>query len=187
MKKFFLIAMMVLAVFALASCATSNAQGSATPISSSADNWWDNPPADTAEFHYATGYAKGSTLQTSREWAKTNANNELAQWVKNSVEVITVTYTQDAGEVSQEGNNMQALQAFEQVAKQQASAILNGVQYKFQTMEDGGVFVLAALPIGAAAEEVKKIVNEQFTRNSAAEEAQNKMYDAVDRYFGGLN
>ena len=110
-----------------ASCASNS--GGETKFS---DNWRDNPPADTSEFHYEVGYAKGSTLQTTREWAK---------------------------------------------------ATRTGVTYKFQNMDDGGVYVLAALSIGSLAEELKSIVNESFVKNEVAEEANKTMNAAIDKYF----
>ena len=73
MKKFFLIGLTVLAVLLLASCVTAAPASNGGEVVFS-DNWWDNPPADTSEFHYEVGYAKGSTLQTSRDWAKANRN-----------------------------------------------------------------------------------------------------------------
>lgn len=97
----------------------------------------------------------------SREWAKANANSSLAQYISSSIDTIVITYVSDAGEVSKDGNNIQALQAFESVSKQNAQATLTGVTYKFQTMEDGGVYVLASLPVGELAETQRIISQEQ--------------------------
>ena len=177
MKRIIIVLFTALVVFMLASCASTASEPKFS------DNWWDNPPADTADIHYEIGYAKGSTLQTSREWAKANANTALAQYVNNAIDAIVTTYINDAGEVSQQGNNMQALQAFESVSKQRAQATLTGVTYKFQSMEDGGIYVLAALPIGPLAEEFKAQVKESFVKNAAAEEANNMMNAAIDKYF----
>ena len=177
MKKILIVLISVFVVFMMASCATA-----AAPQSNN-DAWWDNPPADTSDVHYEVGYAKGSTLQTSREWAKANANTALAQYVSNSIDAIVTTYVNDAGEVSQQGNNMQAMQAFESVSKQRAQATLTGVTFQYHTMDDGGVYVLAALPIGPLAEELKATVNESFVKNKAAEEANNMMNAAIDKYF----
>jgi len=177
MKKFFLVAMTVLAVFMLASCASSKG------VAGSADDeWWNNPPADTADYHFEVGYAEGSTVMTSRDWAKANANTALAQYVSNSIEAIVTTYVNDAGEASKEANNMQALQAFESLSKQTATAVLSGVTYKYHDTEKG-CFVLAALPIGAFADELKANVTEAFQRNKAAETANNLMNAAIDKYF----
>lgn len=180
-KTIVVILTVFLAVFMLASCA-STAPSSVTDAKPS-DDWWDNPPANTADAHYEVGYAKGSTLQTSREWAKANANTALAQYVSNTIDAIVTTYVNDAGEVSQQGNNMQALQAFESVSKQRAQATLTGVTYKFQSMDDGGVYVLATLPIGSLAEEFKEKVVETFTKNAASQEANDMMNAAIDKYF----
>lgn len=177
MKRTFLLLIVVFVVFMLASCATASSEPKVS------DNWWDNPPADTSDIHYEVGYAKGSTLQISRDWAKANANTALAQYVSNSIDTIVTTYVNDAGEVSQQANNMQALQAFESVSKQRAQATLTGVTYIFQSMSDGGVYVLASLPIGPLAEELKATVTESFVKNKAAEEANRMMNDAIDKYF----
>ena len=177
MKKISLI-LAIIAVLMLASCVSTT-----TNETKFSDNWWDNPPADTKEVHYEVGYAKGSTLQISRDWAKANANTALAQYVNNSIDAIVTTYVNDAGEVSSQGNNMQALQAFESVSKQRAQATLTGVTYKFQSMPDGGVYVLAMLPVGPLAEEFKAQVKESFIKNAAAQEANNMMNAAIDKYF----
>ena len=179
MKKVLIVLFTVLVMFMFASCASTNAGGE-TMLP---DNWWDNPPADTADVHYEIGYAKGSTLQISRDWAKANANTALAQYVSNTIDAIVTTYVNDAGEVGQQGNNMQALQAFESVSKQRAQATLTGVTFKFQSMDDGGVYVLASLPIGPLAEELKATVTESFVKNEAAEEANRMMNAAIDKYF----
>lgn len=179
MRKTIIVLFLVLAIFMFASCASTNDVGEAK----FSDDWWDNPPADTADIHYEVGYAKGSSLQISRDWAKANANTALAQYVSNTIDAIVTTYVNDAGEVGQQGNNMQALQAFESVSKQRAQATLTGVTYKFQSMDDGGVYVLASLPIGPLAEELKATVTESFVKNEAAEEANRMMNEAIDKYF----
>ena len=177
MRRIIVLLLTVLAVLALASCAST---GKSPDVSG---KWWDNPPADTADIHYEIGMAKGSTIQTSREWAKANANQALAQYVSNTVDAIVTTYLNDAGEVSQTSQNMQAMQAFESLSKQHAKATLTGVQYQFQTMDDGTVFVLASLPIGPLAEELKANVTEAFVKNDASEEANNMMNAAIEKYF----
>lgn len=182
MKRVLVVLISVLAVFMLASCVMTN--GGSEKL---ADDWWNNPPADTPEFHYEIGNAKGSTLQISRDWAKANANTALAQYVSNTVDAITTTYVNDAGEVAQDKQNMQALQAFESVSKQKAQATLTGVQYKYHEMSDGSVYVLASLPIGPLAEELKANVKEAFepfVQNEAAAEANSRMQNAIDKYFG---
>lgn len=176
MKKAILLLAVVLSVFIYVSCASLGA-------TSSSVNWWDNPPQDTAEYHYEVGYAKGSSYQVSREWAKANANSSLAQYISSSIDTIVITYVSDAGEVSKDGNNIQALQAFESVSKQNAQATLTGVTYKFQTMEDGGVYVLASLPVGELAETFKEEVKESFLKNKASSEANSMMNAAIDKYF----
>ncbi len=176
MKKLVIILLSVLMVFAFVSCASTKGSDSAV-----ADDWWNNPPADTAEFHYEVGYAKGTNLQTSRDWAKANANTAVAQYVNNTITAIVNTYSQDAGELATD--NMQALQAFESVSQQKAEAVLVGVTYKFAPQEDGSVYVLAAVPVGTYAEELKATVKETFQRNAASVAAMDAMDAAIDKYF----
>lgn len=176
MKKFLVVMLASLILFSFVGCATKTAEAPA----SNAEEWWMNPPADTAEYHYEVGFAQGTNVQTSRDWAKANANQSLAQYVSNSVESIVTTYVNDAGELAT--NNMQSLQAFESVSKQKASAMLTGVTYKFANA-DGGVYALAQLPIGPLAESLKQQMAESFQRNKASVAAMDAMENAIDRYF----
>lgn len=179
MKKNLFLVIVVLAVFMFASCASTKSSTSKV----AKGEWWDYPPEDTADVHYEVGYAKGSTHQVSRDWAKANVNTALAQYVNNAIDAIVTTYVNDAGEVTQQGNNMQALQAFENLSRQRAQATLTGVTYVYKEMEDGGVYVLASLPIGPLAEELKTRVTEAFVKNEAAVEANNMMNSAIAKYF----
>lgn len=178
MKKTIL-SMLVIAAMLLCfvGCATK-------PVEKISGDWWNNPPADTDQYHYEVGYAKGSNLMTSREWAKANANAALAQYVSNSVDSIVTTYLNDAGELAT--NNMQSLQAFESVSKQNAKAIIAGVTFQY-TEKDDGVYVLAKMPIKDFAEILKTTFAENqqtFQTNAAAIEATDKMNAAIDKYFG---
>ena len=175
MKRIVIVVCTILVVFGLVSCASTKGSGAV------AEDWWNNPPVDTADIHYEIGYAKGTNLQTSRDWAKANANTAVAQYVSNSVTAIVNTYSQDAGELATE--NMQALQAFESVSQQKAEAVLVGVTYKYAEHDDGGVYVLACVPIGTYAEELKATVKETFTRNAASVAAMDAMDEAIDKYF----
>lgn len=169
------VALFVVFLFLVVGCASTSK--SAVVV----DDWWNNPPVDTKEYHYEVGYAKGTNLQTTRDWAKANANTAVAQYVSNSVTAIVNTYSQDAGELATE--NMQALQAFESVSQQTAEAVLVGVTYKYAEQNDGGVYVLACVPVGAYAEELKATVKETFSRNAASVAAMDAMDEAIDKYF----
>ena len=144
----------------------------------SEDEWWNNPPSDTADYHYEVSYGEGSNPMTSMAWARANVNIALAQYVSNSIEAIVVTYVNDAGE----GSNMQAMQAFESISRQRTQAVLTGVTYKFHEMGKG-VFVLAALPIGDFAKELKEIVSETFSKDEAFIGEGGLMDAAIDKYF----
>lgn len=159
------------------SCATKPAE---EPVNTATEEWWNTPPADTDEIHYEVGFAKGTNLQTSRDWAKANANQALAQYVSTAVDSIVTTYVDDAGELATD--NMQSLQAFQSVSKQRAQATLTGVRYRFQ-QADEGVYALAELPIGPLAETLKQTMQESFVENKASEAAKEEMSKAIDKYF----
>lgn len=171
---FSLIALMTLFV----GCATKPAEN--TEQTSASEEWWNTPPADTDEIHYEVGFAKGTNLQTSRDWAKANANQALAQYISNTVDSIVTTYVDDAGELATE--NMQSLQAFQSVSKQRAQATLTGVRYRFQ-QADGGVYALAELPIGPLAESIRETMHESFVENKASAAAKDEMSKAIEKYF----
>lgn len=177
MKKALSLLMVLAIAFVMIGCASTQA-----PTVASADDWWNNPPADTADVHYEVGSGKGSSLQISRNKAKADANTALAQYINNSIDAIVTTYVNDAGEIGTQ--NYQAVEAFESLSKQRAQATLTGVTFKYQTMDDGTVYVLASLPIGPVAEELKANVKEAFVKNAAAAEANNMMNNAIDKYFG---
>lgn len=176
MKK--LIPVLICVLLIVVSCATSK------KTTEGFGDWWDNPPADTAEYHYEVGLSqKAATLQITRDWAKANANSALAQYVNNSIDTIVTTYSNDAGTVGEVADR-QALAAFESISKQRAQAVLTGVTYAYKTMNDGTVYVLAQLPIGEFAETLKANVTEAFVKNAAAEEANEMMNAAIEKYFG---
>lgn len=180
MKKILIALLSVAMLVCFVSCATKPAEEVKMT-----DDWWNNPPADTRDIHYEVGFAKGSNLQTSRDWAKANANSALAQYINNSIDTIVTTYVNDAGELAT--NNMQSLQAFESVSKQNAKAVLTGVTYKYQQADDG-VYVLAQLPINEFAAQLMETFaaqqTEAFKKNAAAKEANTMMNQAIDKYFG---
>ncbi len=177
MKKAQVLILVVGLVALLVGCNTTTTVG----VAVGGNDWWNNPPADTAEYHYEVGVAKASTQQISRDWAKANANSALAQYINNAIETVVLTYVNDAGEVATQ--NTQALAAFESVSKQHAMATLTGVSYKYQNDPDGTVYVLASLPINAVAEELKASLKEAFVKNEAAEEANAMMNAAIEKYF----
>lgn len=178
-KTLFALVLVMVLIFSFTSCATTAAPTEVKAVANDG-KWWNNPPADTADIHYEVGVGFGSTVQTKRDSAKASANTNLAQYINNSIDAIVTMYTNDAGS----GDNMQAVQAFESLSKQRATAILTGVTYEYGTDDDGTVYALAKLPIGPVADELKKNVSEAFVKNEAAAEANNMMNDAIKKYFG---
>ncbi len=183
MKKITLVLIVSLVLIFSFSCKSSNKNSTPDINEVFVSEWWNNPPADTSDYHYEVGTAKGSTNQISRDWAKANANTNLAQYVSNTIETIIHTYVNDAGEVANEAQNKQALEAFEQISRQRAEATLTGVSYKYQTLSDGTVYVLAALPLGKLGAEIKETVLSAFEKNDASVEANRMMNEAIDKYF----
>ena len=181
MNKIVGIFLVVLTVLLLASCATSDVSSNETQLP---DEWWNGYVPDTEELHYEIGYAKGADYMISRDWAKANARSAIAVWVSSKVTDVINTYTNNAGEVTKDGNNMQAMRAFEDTAKQVSEASLTGVVYiKFQEMADGTVFVLAAVPKEPIYEELRKKEQETFVKNGASVEANKMMNEAMDKNF----
>ena len=177
-KTTVLLAALLVLMTLFVSCATGT--GNQEQVAEAVPEWWNVPPVDTEEYHFEVGYAKGSNRQTSRDWAKANANQSLAQYVSNAIESIVNTYVDDAGELATE--NMQSLQAFQAVSQQRAKATLTGVRYEYHDTDDG-TYVLAKLPIGAFADSLRATVQEAFVENEASVTAKEAMSDAVNAYF----
>lgn len=180
MRKLFIVVSMVLLIFCVCvSCSTTKVK--ANEATTAEPEWWNNTPADTSEYHYEVDMGKGANEQISRDMAKANVNDALARYVNNTVESIVTTYVNEAGEIG--ANNTQALTAFESVSKQYANASLVGVTYEFYKRADGTMYVLAKLPIGQLAEQLKADVRDTFAKNAASEEANEMMNNAIDKYF----
>ncbi|MCQ2412002.1 MAG: hypothetical protein MJ057_03505 [Sphaerochaetaceae bacterium] len=171
MRKSIIVLVSVMLVFTLVGCKSTKVRG----------EWWNNPPMDTAEMHYEVGVAKGQTVQISREWAKANANQNLAAYINNSIEAIVTTYTNESGEIN--SDYMQAVQSFESKSKQTATATLSRVSYIFKVMDDGTTYVLAALPTDVLAQQFKDNASSSFSKTEAAEQANQMMQSAIDKYF----
>lgn len=147
---------------------------------------WVYQDMSTQDVHYAVGYAKMSNQQTSMQRAQAEARNLIAQWVNTSVEQIITTYTNDAGTDA----NRQAMDAFESLSIQNASAILSGTkQENMYIDEDGGVYIQMSIPVANVESQMYGFVEEAvaqtpFEKNEAAEEANAMMNDAIAKYFG---
>lgn len=170
MKRIAIAVMALMLVFALTSCNSTKIRG----------EWWNSPPADTEQYHYEIGVAKGQTEQISREWAKANANQNLAAYINNSIESIVITFTNESGEIN--SDSMVAVQSFESKSKQTSTATLSRVSYTYKTMEDGTVYVLAALPTDVLEQQFKQNAEESFSSVSA-DQANQMMQDAISKYF----
>lgn len=127
------------------------------------ENWWENPPRDTEEYHYEIGYGEGSNEEEAVEMAKLYANAFLAQYINCSITTM-------------KGPNYTSFES-------QSMATLVGVQYLPKIMDNGSCYVLAALPVAPYAEQMQKQMQEAFPANEASEEAKKKMQEDIDNYF----
>ena len=129
---------------------------------------WESHPKDTQEVHFAVNSGKKDTPLDSKKEAKTNVDISLVQYVNCTI----TTYA------SRNGNTMEV------TTIQKSSADLSQARYKYHIAEDGTCYVLAALPTGELAGNLKAEISTKFIKNPAAEEANKKMQEAIDKYFG---
>ena len=182
MKKALLVISMI-ALLVFASCSsTETTEVAADP---NAMPEWVYTDMSTQDVHYAVGYGKMSNQMNSIKRAQAEARTLLAEWVNIAVDEIITTYTNDAGS----GENRQAVDAFETIAKQRAQAVLSGsTQEAFWVDADGGVYVLMGIPVENVKDQMYGAVTESasqagFEKNEAAAEANAMMNAAIDRFF----
>ena len=184
MKKALLVISMI-ALLVFASCSsTETTEVAADP---NAMPEWVYTDMSTQDVHYAVGYGKMSNQMNSIKRAQAEARNAIAEWVNISVEEIITTYTNDAGSDA----NRQAMDAFETLSKQTATAVLSGAKQENMWIdEEGGVYILMSIPVENVASQfyvaaVEAIAETPFVKNEAAAEANSMMNDAIAKYFGG--
>lgn len=194
MKKIFLCLIFLALLFTTFSCSTMKPNESSVAQIPQVLGKYGIPRPDwvymdisTQDVHYVAAYGKMSTTQNSIKRAQAEAKNLLAEWVSTSVEEIIVTYVNDAGSDA----NRQAMDAFESISKQKATAILSGTKQE-DIWEDaeGGVWVLMSIPVENVASQMYGAVSEaidssskQFQTNAAAKAANDMLTAAVDKYF----
>lgn len=181
MKKYLILALVAIALV-LVGCASSE---EAVAVNDSGMPEWTYMDMSTQDVHYAVGYANMSNRANSIKRAQAEARNIIAEWVSTAVDEIITTYTNDAGS---EGNR-QAMDAFETLSKQRAQAVLSGSKQEDMFIdEEGGVYILMSIPVenvasqmyGAAQDAVEQT---KFEKNAAAQEANNMMNAAIEKYF----
>ena len=198
MKRVIYLCLVCVALVALVSCSTTTQQSNeepqvtiyqtvapVEPDTTSSKAWYDlmAAPAGTEDYHYAFGLGTGSTLITAKKFAEAQANAAIAQWVQNAVDLFTDTYMNDAGS----GADMQAVQAFEELYRGHASAILTGVEtidtHQYTVSNGYQIGVLVQIPVGKVADELKELVEEAgFVKSEAAEEANRMMDEAIKKF-----
>lgn len=188
MKKLSVIIVNVLVLVVLASCATTQPSGTTqTGIQAQnhgledldAPDWFFNVPEEE-NVHYEVAYAKMANLQNSIKRATAEARSLIAQYIATATDTIVTIYTNDAGE----DTNRQALDAFEDLSKQRAQAIVSGVVIKDRYIDDeDGVYVLVAIPTENLSQEFQATADESFKKNAAAAESNKMMNAAIAKYF----
>lgn len=188
MKKFSVIFVSALVLVVLASCAsTQPAEVTQTEVTAKnqglqdldAPDWFFNTP-DEQDVHYEVAYAKMSSLQNSIKRATADARTQIAQYIATAVDGIVTTYINDAGADA----NRQAVDAFEELSKQRAQAIVSGVTIEDRYVDsEGGVYLLARIPNENLVQEFQATAEESFKKNAAAVEANNMMNAAIAKYF----
>jgi hypothetical protein len=190
MKKLFIITIAIVTMFTFVSCASTKiAEEVKRPVVLGKDGIprpdWVINDISTQDVHYAVGYGKLSNFTNSQKRALVEGRNLIAEWVSTAVDEVIVNYTNDAGENA----NRQAMDAFEAISKQQASAWLSGSkQESIWEDAEGGVYVLVSIPVANVQSQMIQLaegVNKQaFEKNEAAEVANEMMDDAIAKYFG---
>lgn len=194
MKKSIILLLALVMVFSMISCSSTEAPEQAAPQAAVVLGRngipmpdWVNNDASTQDYLKVSGSARKSSDAISIKAAEVDARNHMAEFIATSVNEITTTYTNDAGE----GANRQAIDAFETIARQQAEAMLHGSKREAKWIsEDGTVHVLMSIPFANIEDQLTDLsekVNEQvFKENDAAAAANAKMDDAIAKYFGSV-
>lgn len=133
----------------------------------------------SADIHYETGYAKLSNKANSIKRANADAKEKIAQWINTNVQNVIVNYSSDFGE----GDNRQAIEAFESISRLTSEVSLMGVtQESVWVDQQEGVWVLCSMPIENTLKAFKTVatdVAKSFGTNDAALYAEAKMNDAL--------
>ena len=192
MKKILYILLALVLVFSVVGCASTEkseaVEETKAPVVLGKDGIprpdWVVKDVSTQDVHFASGYYKAATYANAQKAAIAEARNALAEWVKTSVDEIITSYRNDAGS----GENLQAVQAFETISKQNATAMLSGSIKEDEWVDlDGGVYVLVSIPVENVKDQMVGLsdgIAQQFEKNEAAVEANNMMNDAIAKYFG---
>jgi hypothetical protein len=136
--------------------------------------------------HYASGYGKGKTFETSMLKAKLNADAALATWIGTSVEAIRDRYIEESDVDSKETY----IDTFVSKAKEAGQAVLSGVtEVDFWEDNEGGVWVLHSIPVENVKAQIHGAINTVFTDTSLftntdeAEKTFERLNQALNTYF----
>ncbi|OJF77015.1 MAG: hypothetical protein BKP49_03925 [Treponema sp. CETP13] len=186
MKKLTRVFMVTMVVLLLAGCASTPKESAASEAAKTvvigaegiARPSWVLMGKESEDGIYAVGAGKMSTPQTSLKLAKANGRTELARQLNVEIQSALTTYLQDSGV----GDQSQVINYMEEVSVQKTDAWLQGTkQVDYWLGADETVYVLMFEPYDV----IVPIVNEElkeFTRNPAAEFAEDKAIEALKRY-----
>ena len=160
-----LIALTVIAVLLVFSCATDK-------VSGLPDFVLTPPMAD--DVIYGVGYGNQSKLSLSKTVAETNARADIARQIETTIQASVTDYAQEAGV----DDNTQLISFVETVTREITDTKLSGAKpVKFEQDDEGGVWVLMQLDKG----EMVAAAEEAFQRNEDAAFAEFKAAQALDR------
>lgn len=174
MKRFALVATVLVTVLLIASCAggAEEERDDSPAAQAGAPSWYLNPPvADDAI--YGVGSAKMARLDTSRKMAVSRAREDIAFQMNATIEAAIVDYAQEAGV----DDNNQVISFVENISRQVTETTLQGAQTEQVAQgPDGTVYALVSYPkdgfVNAA--------EQAFQRNEDAAFAEFKAQQALE-------
>lgn len=191
MKKMKMFVVFGLLLVLLASCATDHKVALSQNKNVIGKNGikrpdWVMQDQSNAMDHYASGYGKGKTFETSMLKAKLNADAALAAWVGTSVEAIRDRYIEESDVNGKETY----IDTFVSKAKEAGQAVLSGVtEVDFWEDNEGGVWVLHSISVDNIKAQINGAINTVFTDTSLfadtaeAEKIIERLGQALDTYF----
>ena len=132
--KRYVVPLLVLSLFVMVGCATTNPDGS--------PKWTTDPPSNWRTY-YAAGYGKLSNVQNSRMRAEALAMDNIARWASTTVQGALTNYFQDSG-----ATGGQSAEMMENISRQVVDISLRGAKVEESyTDAEGGVWVLVSFPV----------------------------------------
>ena len=138
---------------------TNLAQAASDKTVQSMPEWFLNPPRDP-NFIFSVSTATSRDVQMAIEKAKVNSRGELAQSMKERVQVLNKRFMEEVGE----GEDSELLDTMSRTIKTVSDEALVGVSVeKHEIQNENGIYrahVLLSLPIGEANRQLKAKIQE---------------------------